>query len=92
MSSKQFDVTIPTTLWVTVRVTVDDNGEAIDAEDEAINAAYEAVDGAVYDNCQEGISLGSPGTHLRYDREFHNPWAGRNLDVVEVEIEDEDAE
>lgn len=92
MSSKQFDVTIPTTLWVTVRVTVDDNGEAIDAEDAAINAAYEAVDGAVYNDCQAGISLRSPGTQLRYDWEFHNPWAGRNLDVVEVEIEDEDAE
>ncbi len=90
MSSKKYDVTIPTTLWVTVRVTVDDNGGAIEAEYEAINAAYEAVDGAVYDNCQGDISFKAPGTHLRYDCEFHNPWAGRNLDVVEVE--DEDAE
>jgi hypothetical protein len=90
VSSKQYNVTIPTTLWVTVRVTIDDNGEAIDAEDEALNAAYEAVDGAVYDNCQGGISLRAPGTHLWHDPEFHNPWAGRSIDVVAVADEGEE--
>ena len=85
MSSKQYEVTIPTTLWVTVRVTVDDSHH--DPEDAAINAAYEAVGGAIYTDCQGGISLQAPGTHLRHDDEFHNPWEGRNLDVVAVEDE-----
>ncbi len=90
MSRKQYNVTIPTTLWVTVRVTIDDNGEAIDAEDEALNAAYKAVGGAVYSDCQGGISRRAPGTNLWYDPEFRNPWAGRSIDVVAVADEGEE--
>ena len=87
MSSKQYDVTIPTTLYVTVRVSIpDDHEHADDPNDIAIDAALEAVGEAIFSDAAGGISIQPPATSLRYDDEFHHPWSQSiDLDVVEVE-------
>lgn len=86
MSSKQYDVTVPFTVWVTVRVTIDEDRSNIeDPEYDAIEAAYVAVKkGAVYRDVQEGLSTQKPARDLRHDYEFHNPWDHIDIDVVEV--------
>jgi len=86
MGSKQYDVTIPTTLYVTVRVSVDDDDpNADDPNDCAVGKAYEVVGGSVYHDCQGGIATQGPAVCLRFDDEFHNPWDHQGIDVVEVE-------
>ncbi|MGB1142260.1 MAG: hypothetical protein ACPG1A_15260, partial [Halioglobus sp.] len=65
MSSKHYDVSIPTTLWVNVRVSVpDDHEHADDPNDIAIEAAYEAVGRSVYRDAQGGISIQRPAVNL----------------------------
>ncbi len=90
MSKKKYDVTIPFTLWLTVRVSVPDaDPNAKDPNDTAIEEAYEAVGKTIYMDALGGIATQWPAVHLRFDDEFQNPWEEHDIDVVEV-TEDHD--